>query len=155
MYKFKHILVPTDFSEQFETAFSYAKELAASIGSTLHVIHVIEPAMIPADAAIYPDSKMIDVQTDIQKKAEGKMKDIEKNIDPEKMNLKTEILKGDPSETIVDYAEANEIDAICISTHSKTGLEKFIFGSVTEKVLRKAPCPVIAIRMPEHHKSEG
>ncbi|MFP4527871.1 MAG: universal stress protein [Candidatus Kapaibacterium sp.] len=150
MYKFNNILVPTDFSEQFRIAMNYAKELAASVDSTLHILHVIEPAIMPGDAVFSPHAKFVDVEKNIRENAEKNLAELKDELEGEKIKVKTELVYGQPSEKIIDYAKNNKLDLICIATHGVSGFEHFLFGSTTEKVLRKAPCPVIAVRMPEY-----
>jgi nucleotide-binding universal stress UspA family protein len=150
MYKFNNILVPTDFSDQFDIALNYSTEIAAAVGSTLHIVHVIEPAIMPADAVFSPHAKFVEVEKSIRENAENKMQEIVDKIDTDNINVKTELVYGKPSDKIIDYAKDNKIDVICIATHGTSGVEHFLFGSTTEKVLRKSPCPVIAVRMPEY-----
>jgi len=66
------------------------------------------------------------------------------------IELKRFVARGIPAEEIVDFARNNEIDLIVMSTHGRTGLKHVLMGSTTEKVVRKAPCPVLSIRHPEH-----
>jgi len=68
----------------------------------------------------------------------------------DKINFKCEVTGGKPFVEIINYARANEIDLIVIATHGLTGLEYMVIGSTTERVVRKAPCPVLSIKDPEH-----
>ena len=154
MYKFKEILVPADFSGQFRLALNYARELALSAGSAIHLIHVIEPALIPPDIAIYPNSTILDVQNQIRQNADERLNEYSNEIVQDNIQLKTALLSGVPANKILDYAQENHIDLICMAAHGRSGFERFMMGSTAEKVLRKADCPVIVIRMPGY-KSEG
>lgn len=152
MFKFTDILIPTDFSDQFNLALDYAKEMTKSIGSTLHIIHVIESTVMPADTVFSAHAKIVDVESKIKLQAEENMGKIENELKNENFKIQTGIIKGHPADEIIDYANDKKIDSICIATHGRSGFQRFLFGSTTEKVLRKAPCPVIAIRAPEYKK---
>ena len=149
MFKFDNILVPTDFSKQFYYALDYAKGMARSTGSTLHIVHSIETTLMPHDMVFHPHAKLVDVEQEIQRQTKEKLLKLKESLESEGFKVKTEVTKGAASSEIVKYAGENDIDAICISTHGTSGLEHFIFGSTTEKVLRTAKCPVIAVKMQE------
>jgi nucleotide-binding universal stress UspA family protein len=148
MLKFDNILVPTDFSEQFFIALDHAKEMARSIGSTLHILHTIETTLMPHDMAFPAHARLVDVEHEIENHAKEKLQKIKESLESEGFKVKTHITKGAPAAQIVEYAEDNDIGMICISTHGASGLEHFIFGSTTEKVLRTAKCPVFAVKIP-------
>ncbi len=147
MYKFSNILLPTDFSDNFEIALNYGKEMAKSIGSTLHLLHTVETIIVPSEVVFAPHAKIVDIENQIKEYAENKLKEISDELESEGFNVKSSITEGKPDEEIVKYAEENNIDLICIAAHGKSGIEHFLLGSTTEKVLRTAPCPVIAAKM--------
>ncbi len=149
MFRFNHILVPADFSKEFENALNYTKEMASSIGSTLHIVHALEPTIAPTGMTLSPHAKIVDVENEIRKHAEKNIEEIKERLMKENYPVKTHIEPGPAADVILDYARENEIDVICISTKGKSGLEHLLFGSTTEKVLRLAECPVIAIKMPK------
>jgi len=151
MFRFKSILVPTDFSEQFMISLNYAKELAVTNGAQLHIIHVIEHSVYPADLGI-TQASFIDLEMQMNKKSMEQLEFIKNDLEKEKINAILHVCAGRASEKIIDYANEHHIDLICIATHGRSGLEHFLFGSTTEKVLRKAPCPVLAVRIPTNRK---
>jgi universal stress protein A len=65
-------------------------------------------------------------------------------------NVEKVVLKGIPHEEIINFASEEKIDMIILGTYGKVGIERFIFGSTAEKVVRRAPCPVMTVRIPEH-----
>jgi nucleotide-binding universal stress UspA family protein len=148
MFKFRKILVPTDFSEQFIITLNYAKELIKSGEDTeLHIIHVIEHSVYPADLGI-TQASFIDLEKEMNKKSVEQLEYIKHDLEREEINPHIHINTGRASDRIMEYANLHKIDLICIATHGRSGLEHFLFGSTAEKVLRKAPCPVLAVRMP-------
>lgn len=147
MFKFREILVPTDFSDQSRMALDYAIELAESTGGTLHIIHVIEPSVYPTDLG-FPQVGLVDLDKELVENSNLELAKIEEELKAKGIKIIKFITHGRPSDEIVDYANDNKIDLICIATHGRNGFERFLFGSTTEKVLRKAPCPVLAVRMP-------
>lgn len=150
MFKFENILVPTDFSEYSDHSLEYAKSLAKSTGSTLSLMHVIETTLMPATYGLSSHTRIVDAQSESEKLAQKKLDDKMGKLAGEGFSVKTELVHGSAAEKIIEYAKKNKVDAICIATQGSSGLERFLFGSVTEKVLRTAPCPVIAIRLPEY-----
>lgn len=147
MFRFRNILVPTDFSEQFMIALNYAKELVKDSGGTLHIIHVVEHSVYPADLGI-TQASFVDLELEMSKQSSEQLDAIKKDLEKEGITPVVHIDAGRASERIIDYADENKIDLICIATHGRSGLEHFLFGSTAEKVIRKAPCPVLVVRKP-------
>jgi len=149
MFQFKKILVPTDFSEQFGIALNYAKELAQSTGAELHILHVIEHTVYPADMGI-AQASFIDLEMELNNNSLNQMELLKTELVKENINVAIALKSGRPSDQIIEYAFAEQVDLICIATHGRSGFEHLLFGSTTEKVLRKAPCPVLAVRIPSN-----
>lgn len=144
---FKNILIPTDFFEGFEIALEYAKKLAECGNTTLHILHVIEPSLYPSDMG-FGHLNYVDLEKELINSSQAEIEKIEKNLREQNFNVKTAILFGRASDQIVEYAKNNNIDLICITTTGRSSFDRFIFGSTTEKVLRKAECPVLSIKIP-------
>jgi nucleotide-binding universal stress UspA family protein len=150
MADLKKILVPTDFSEHSEHAAAYAVELARQYGANqIHCIHVSDiPADLLATSAYYmtgPSEQFVEQVRDEGRRgldafAKKNFKDVP---------VKAVFLEGRPFVEIIRYARENEIDLIVISTHGRSGLKHALFGSVAEKVVRKAPCPVLVVKQEE------
>ncbi len=147
MFEFKKILVPTDFSEQFLIALNYAKELVKNSNGELHIIHVLEHSVYPADLGI-TQASFIDLEKELNKKSMEQLDYIKQDLKRENIEPKITVSSGRASDRIIEYAHEHKIDLICIATHGRSGLEHFLFGSTAEKVVRKAPCPVLAVRLP-------
>jgi nucleotide-binding universal stress UspA family protein len=142
---FKKILCPTDFSEYSYQALDYAKFLAKTFGAKLYVIHVIyEPAEF--SAFYVPHVSFDKIKSEIEAGASKLIDEMKEQRLKGEKNVETAVLMGYPSEIIVKFAEDNGIDLIVIGSQGKRGVEKFVFGSTAEKVIRKTSCPVMCIK---------
>lgn len=146
MFKLNRILVPTDFSDCAKQAVTYASELAKRFGAELHLLHVVQPPFITdAYAASLPE--------DALHPEEFARKDLEAAEVPDAeriSHVQRRLQSGVPFVEIVRYARQNDIDLIVIGTHGRTGLMHMLMGSVAEKVVRKASCAVLAVRLEGH-----
>jgi nucleotide-binding universal stress UspA family protein len=144
----KHILAPTDFSEQSQYAKRYALSLAQQHGATVHLMHVIQdvlPVLADADSpvasAMYLTEADHSAREYLRAEAPAEL--------AEKLRFELVVRRGTPFLEIVRYAREANIDMIVMATHGRTGLAHMLMGSVAEKVVRKAACPVLTIRHPE------
>lgn len=149
--KISKILYPTDFSEVTLHALKYARELAVVFDAQLHCVHVVEEAF-QYWTAMGPESVPVGVAAeDLSSLAEQYM---QRFADEHLVGLKyapiTKVLVGAPFREIISYARDNTIDLIIMATHGRGGLSWVLMGSTAEKVVRKAPCPVLTVRHPEH-----
>jgi nucleotide-binding universal stress UspA family protein len=142
----KRILAPTDFSAHSEQAVRYACRLAERLGAELHLINVLSE-IIPAG----PDPLLMPIMPPqfYQENEERARETLARLLDPswgEPSAVTTAVQWGSPVEAIVDYAREQHIDMIVIATHGRTGLSHVLLGSVAERIVREAPCPVLTIR---------
>ena len=145
MIALTHVLVPTDFSETSDAALRYGKAFASAFGAALHVIHVIEePYGQPWAVEAYGFS-LSALQEEWVKEAEGRMAKI--LTDDERTSLKavTTTRLGHPVMEILRYAKEHAVDLIVMGTHGRGPLGHMVMGSVAERVVRKAPCPVLTV----------
>jgi nucleotide-binding universal stress UspA family protein len=152
MVTFKHILIPTDFSESANKAIDYALPIAKQFQSRLSLIHVYEPIIYYADAPIgMPD--VVEIEQNIRTSAEDSLRLIvDQHIKPREAEygpiaVERILVQGKPYLEILRAAFERRVDLIVLSTHGRSGLEHILMGSVTEKVVRKAPCPVLTVRV--------
>lgn len=147
MLPVKLVLAPTDFSEVSVETVARARELAEHFGAELLVLHVIPPIpTLPSDphynfeVPAYQEALRENARRQIQEAAP----------DPVASGLKSQTLVsyGDPAKEIVRIAEEQSVDMIVIATHGLTGWQHLVFGSVAEKVVRTAKCPVLTVRCP-------
>jgi nucleotide-binding universal stress UspA family protein len=143
----KRILVPIDFSEHSKNALRYAINFAKIFQSKLHLIYVLEPVIYPADFSMgqiaFPS---MDVELDSRAKEELD-KLAEREVGPQ-VPYETIVKTGKPFVEINESAAELNIDLIIIASHGESGVEQILFGSTAEKVVRKAPCPVLSLRNP-------
>ncbi|RJX43706.1 universal stress protein [Halonotius aquaticus] len=138
------ILVPTDGSEPAGAAVDHAVDLAANSGATLHALSVVDSS---AYASLDVSSEQ--VLDSLETRAGEATETIAETAADAGVETVTEVSIGSPHEQITDYAEAVDADLIVMGTHGRTGLDRFLLGSVTERVVRAGPCPVLTVRAAE------
>jgi universal stress protein A len=146
LIEIKSILAPTDFSEHSEMALRYACQIAERLGSELRLLHVLSE-IVPAG----PEPMLMPVMpTEYYSESEQKAGEmLDHLLDPawgRPASVITAVEWGSPVETIVAHALDNRVDLIVIATHGRTGLSHVLLGSVAERIVREAPCPVLTIR---------
>jgi nucleotide-binding universal stress UspA family protein len=150
MINLHRILVPTDFSKHSENALTYATAFAEKFGAELYLLHVVQDlaVFIPeALTAAPPISPPVEQLTAAVRQALDRV--IESH-QLRRFNAHAEVREGNPFYEIVRFAKEENIDLIIMGTHGHSGLVHVLLGSVAEKVVRKAPCPVLTVRHPEH-----
>ena len=140
------ILVPVDFSAHSEKAIRYATTLANKFGARLSLLHVIEDPFITgawqAEAFIPNIPELLD---DLIKAAENRMTEYKQQLAAHGSVVESIVITGRPASAIVEQASAGPFDLIVMGTHGRTGLSHAILGSVAERVVQKAPCPVLTV----------
>lgn len=139
---FKTIVVATDFSDQSTLALEYARVLATRFGAGLRVLHVVEVPTVLAAEVPLPD-----VEAAAERAIAEARRKIAKTLArlPEG-NTIGQVLVGQPADTIVQYASDHDADLVVMGTHGRGGFAHFLVGSVAERVVRSAPCPVFTVR---------
>jgi universal stress protein A len=143
----RKILVPLDFSPPSDYALSYAKALATDFGASLHLLHVIEDRLMagPWPVEVYL-GELPRLREGLVKDAESRMLECLNSIRESGIVATGEVLIGSPFQTIVDLAVTSGADFIVMGTHGRTGITHLLIGSVAERVIRHAPCPVLVVR---------
>lgn len=147
MYSVKKILVPIDFSDYSISALRYAVNFAEHFNAKIYLVYVVEPAVYPADFSMGQVS-IPSMDVDLNARAEEELKKLAKAEFIDHVETEVFIKSGKPFVEIIETASEKDIDLIIIATHGHTGVEHLLFGSTAEKVVRKAPCPVLTIREP-------
>lgn len=144
MLQVKKVLAPTDFSELSRAGVSYALGMAGGLGAEVIVYHVIGPA----EEWLASHDDFFSVKELLGERKRDLSRFLRENFAEaiSKVAIRTEVEMGIPYEMILEKAAKEKADIIVMSTHGKSGLSRKIIGSVTEKVLRRAPCPVLSIR---------
>jgi len=147
MLPIKKIFCPTDFSKPSYEALKVADEMALHFSAELILIHVVTPIAVNP---VHVDPTGFNLpQYEKEREASSKIaiQQVSKEKISEGVNCQTIVVLGDPAYKIVALSSDENADIIIIATHGLTGWRKFIFGSVTEKVIRLANCPVLSIRV--------
>jgi len=145
MLKIERILCPVDFSEFSTRAYEYAHSLARQYRAKLFVQHVAEPFLSIHHTQISQD--LID-QVYSQEVAEVKQKVRELAAPGAEVEPEIVLERGPVADSILQFAECRDIDLIAMGTHGRRGLDRVVLGSVTERILRKARCPVLTVHGP-------
>jgi len=150
MIKLQKILTPTDFSEFSQHALRYACEFTGRFSAELHLLHVIDESLTMPDPLMGAPVSDVELR-DLQRNAEAAIEKLPEAdwLDADRIAARV-IQIGTPFVEIVRYARQHDIDLIVMGTHGRTGLSHALVGSTAERVVRKAPCPVLTIR-PEGH----
>ncbi|GBD26688.1 TRAP-T-associated universal stress protein TeaD [bacterium HR30] len=148
--RFQHILVTTDFSEAGDRAIPHAFRMAADHHAEVILCHVIEPLIVPNPlyAQYYPGELLSpDVLARAQEDARAALEERVPREEPlAQVRYRCVIGQGTPVEEIIRIAQEEGVDLIVIATHGHTGLKHLLMGSVAERVIRHARCPVLVVR---------
>ena len=149
MREVKKILLPIDFSEAAIKILQYAIFVAEKFNAKIFIIYVMEyPYTLSGVAPSRPDNEYEDQMISFAEKRMASFLKEHRGLLP--LSYESSILSGHPAEEIISYAAMERVDLIIIGTHGHKGLEKMLFGSVAEKVVKLAPCPVLTINTYKH-----
>jgi nucleotide-binding universal stress UspA family protein len=148
MITIKNVLVATDFGQAADAALRSGRELAGRFGATLHALHVVENFYVTTFGAETYAALVPEMQHELEISARRRLDQAlgGSGGPPTKPVVMT---SGAPAYAIVDYASEHDIDLIVMGTRGRSGLAHLMMGSVAEKVVRLAPCPVLTIRHPD------
>ena len=147
--KIHRILVPIDFSEHSKNALKYAIPFARQFKASIDLIYIVEPAIYPADFS-FGQVGFPNVENELSTRGDKELAALIKKEISGKVKARKIVRTGKPFYEINQYAQEERIDLIIIATHGHSGMEHILFGSTAEKVVRKAPCPVLVVRTGEH-----
>lgn len=140
---YERILVPTDGSTGTAHVVLQALDLAKRYDATVYALHVKDADVTTLLTDVGSDLEML------KKRAEDAVGMVERMGEGYGVDVETEIREGDPAETILAYADEIGADAIVAGTHGRSGVKRRLLGSVAERVVRHAACPVMTVRLPE------
>ena len=150
MISIKNILVATDFGEAADAALTYGRTLAGAFGATLHVLHVVDTASfntVVADAYAGAPDLLEQAEEAARIQLDERVRDSDGSGPPMKKALRRAHI---PAPAITQYATDERIDLIVMGTHGRRGVAHLLMGSVAERVVRTASCPVLTVHHPEH-----
>lgn len=145
-YPYDSILVPTDGSEHASRAMERAVELARRHDATVHVLSVVDAMAVGVDSRA---DLMID---QLEERARDAVEDAGVEAGEAGIDVVTDTVVGSIHREIKSYAEENEVDLLAMGTHGRSGVDRFLLGSVTERMLRTAPAPVLTVRGPDEEE---
>jgi nucleotide-binding universal stress UspA family protein len=138
---YRRILLPTDGSPGTERAVDHALDLAERYDAALHVLYVVDTNALPLDARA---EHVFEYLTEEGLLAEEQI--VERAEDRGVETVVSGVREGSPHEVILEYVEDNDIDLVVMGTHGRRGLDRYLLGSVTERVVRTADVPVLTVR---------
>jgi nucleotide-binding universal stress UspA family protein len=151
MITLKSILVATDFSEPADAALTYGRALARNFNATLHLLHVVGDLSRIAYGADGFVTALPDIQRELEDAARKQLDDLLVDNDERPLATRRVIITSNaPALAVVEYAGRESIDLIVTGTHGRGAVGHLLMGSVAERVVRTAPCPVLTVRHPEH-----
>jgi nucleotide-binding universal stress UspA family protein len=150
MIALRNVLVATDFGEASGTALLYGRELARRFNATLHVLHVVDDLSARVMTASGLPYDVSPAQRDIETQARRQLDGLIAGENASELAIETaQITSTSPADAIVLYAKDAHVDLIIVGTRGRGGLTHFFLGSVAERVVRTAPCPVLTVHHPE------
>ena len=139
------VLIPTDGSQEMAAVVDQAIELAELCGADVHVLHVVDERAYHS----VPEDARDTVREALQADGDSFTKSVAERAMAAGLDVVRELRWGDPSAAIIAYAVENDVDVIVMGTHGRTGYERFLLGSVAEKVVRIAPLPILTVAVGE------
>jgi nucleotide-binding universal stress UspA family protein len=149
----QQILVPTDFSQTSDAALDYAYLLAERFGASLQLLHVVDDPFITE--GLTPEAYIAEaptVRTALLRNAQARLAHRVVPSHAAALRIDREVLFGNGARTIAEYAAARGVDLIVMGTHGRSGVAHFVIGSVAERLVRTAPCPVLTVRHVAAHQ---
>jgi nucleotide-binding universal stress UspA family protein len=139
MEKFERILVPLDGSDCAEMVLPKVERLAAELKATIALLRV-------AFAHTFPGGDPTDAEAKVVREAEEYLKKVEEGLKKKGFKVDSHVRYGNDAEEILDHAAQKDIDMVAMTTHGRSGVKRFLIGSVAEKILRHSPKPIFLVR---------
>lgn len=141
----KAILFPTDFSEASMYALPHAVDMAKLFSAKLYMLHVVQDISMMSELSL-PHASFDQIHAEIEAAAEAELKKFGSQKRADLKDVEYAVMRGIPYEEILRFAEKNAVDLIVISSHGKTGIDRVLFGSTVQRVVRRARCLVLTVR---------
>jgi nucleotide-binding universal stress UspA family protein len=148
MISLNTILVPSDFSECSDEAVRYGLELARRFDARLHLLHVVQDPVTQPYAVDGFSVPLFEAVEDWRAQAEARLRAAVPENDRPRVTVAS--IVATPFAEILDYAAAHNVDLIVMGTHGRGGVSHMLLGSIAERIVRRAPCPVLTVRRPQH-----
>jgi nucleotide-binding universal stress UspA family protein len=138
------VLIPTDGSEAARAAIDHGIAVAERYDATVHALSVVDVGALAGASGI--GMSVPDVVDDLQADAEAAVEPVVNRCDRAGLDVRTRVERGTPHRSIREYVDAEGIDLVTMGTHGRTGFDRFVLGSVTDRVLRTCSAPVLTVR---------
>jgi len=148
---YKKVLVPLDGSELAECVLPHVESIAKGCGvKNIVFLRVAEPFQAPAGEArsIFTEEEVKRIDSENKATAESYLDQLVKRAKSDGVNIQTEMISGRVADSITEYAIKNEVDLIIIATHGRSGISRWVWGSVADRLLRSSCVPVLMVRAP-------
>jgi nucleotide-binding universal stress UspA family protein len=156
---FKRLLVPLDGSRLSSRAIVYATEVARHFGAEITLLHVVHPTTpVPVTTGMVPGDTEITIQAALEadkknvSSAKRYLRGKVRSIRNTGLSGSYEVIRGNPTQSILDFAKKYKIDLVIMTTHGKGGLKRVIMGSVADRIIRESGKPVLVVR-PQKNRS--
>ena len=155
MASLETILIATDFSDCSLRALDYARVFSDRFGSSLHLLHVVAEPLHELWACYSPGDAFVDLAEKLERDARHQMRLLVRADERAARRVVIAAVWGDPVQEILKYAREHAVDLIVCGTHGRHGLDRVAMGSVAERIVRLAPCPVLTVRGTELANASG
>lgn len=150
MIALKNVLVATDFEDAADVALLYGRSLARTFNATLQVLHVLDDVSARAASISGYGVDVERMQLELERAAQAQVDALLSDEDRRELSAEAVVLTSStPALAIVDYARRHDVNLIIVGTHGRSAVSHFFVGSVAERVVRTAPCPVLTVRRHE------
>jgi len=137
---YENVLIPTDGSDGAAPAVERGLELAETYGATVHALYVAQPIYTME----YGGERIVDA---LEEEGERATAAVAEKADERGLTVETEVRRGTPHSQILDYVDDHDVDLVVMGTHGRSGIDRYLLGSVAEKVVRLSDVPVLTVRM--------
>ncbi|EMA03682.1 universal stress protein [Haloferax denitrificans] len=147
---YNEILVPTDGSKAAERAIDHALDLAETYDARIHALYVVDTSIytsLDAGADVVIDA--------LEREGDAATRHVREAADEVGIDVQAEVVTGTAYRSIRKYIDDHDIDLVVMGTHGRTGLSHYLLGSVTERVVRTSPVPVLTIRLDDEDEDEA
>jgi nucleotide-binding universal stress UspA family protein len=148
---YQHVIVPLDGSDLAESVLPHLEAIASNCQiTTVELVRAVPPIEMHFKAALPIDSKQEKQINEVAlKEAQDYLNKVQSRLDAKRMNVTTKVLSGDAAETLANYVDSTGADLLIIATHGRSGISRWVWGSVADKLLRSSCIPVFVVRPPE------
>ena len=147
MKGYKKILVPLDGSETSEAILPEIEKLVSAFGASISLLHVVSIPILPG--SMEPVIQYQTISEALIKEGEGYLRTIEKRLKDKGFTVESHLQQGNEAQLILEHCDRKDIDLIAMSTHGRSGVSRWLLGSVAEKVIRHATKPILLVRSTE------